>query len=74
MIIFTACGELRTQFQGIFEGGTGMNTLRRIDRKTSDADAMRILQGQPVRARLPAVNEDGQPLLRAESHVVWTAR
>ena len=47
-----------------------MNTLRRIDRKTSDADAMRILQDS-LYGTLATVNEDGSPYCVPMSHVVW---
>ena len=47
-----------------------MNTLRRIDRKTSDADAMRILS-ESLYGTLATVNEDGSPYCVPMSHVVW---
>ena len=47
-----------------------MNTLRRIDRKTSDADAMRILQDS-LYGTLATVNEDGSPYCVPMSNVVW---
>lgn len=47
-----------------------MNTLRRIDRKTSDEDALRILSDS-LYGTLATVNEDGSPYCIPMSHVVW---
>ena len=37
-----------------------MNTIRRIDRKTSDEDAMRVLS-ESLYGTLATINEDGSP-------------
>ncbi len=47
-----------------------MNTLRRIDRKTSDEDALRVLS-ESLYGTLATVNEDGSPYCVPMSHAVW---
>ena len=47
-----------------------MNTLRRIDRKTDDADALHILRDS-LYGTLATVNENGSPYCIPMSHVVW---